>query len=85
MICALTAFAQMALRQDAGQMEGSKHVRMGVTLIPPLNLGKGMLIDVTHPPYLPRKLRKSENAKLEVSLKYMLTCEQTNFHHFTLG
>ena len=55
----------MALRRDAGQMEGSKHVRMGVTLIPLPSLGKAMLIDVTLPPYLPRKLRTRENAKLE--------------------
>ena len=68
MLCALTAFARMALRQDAGQMEGSKHVRMGVTLIPPLNLGKGMLIDVAHQTYLSRKLRTSKNAELYRSL-----------------
>ena len=62
MPCALTAFAQMALRQDAGQMGGSKHVRMGVTLIQLPSLGKAMLIDVTLPPYLPRKLRTIEKS-----------------------
>ena len=65
MPCALTAFAQMALRQDAGQMEGSKHVQMGVTLIPLLSLGRAMLIDVTPPPQPQRKLWTSEKASLD--------------------
>ena len=53
---ALTAFALMAMLQDAGQMEGSKHVQMGVTLIPLLSLGRAMLIDVTPPPHIKRSL-----------------------------
>ena len=92
MLSALTASAPMVLHHDAGRMEGSKRAQMGVTLIPPLNLGKGMLIDVTHPPYLPRKLRRSKNAELDRSLclsrchwNTFFLASKRNFQNFTLG